>query len=382
MKRPLTAGENAFIDETMLEIFIEHGANTVFEHAIAVLSQTGPDRIWLPMQQDAPGFVVQKNGPAHYSIDLSRLHEDTAKLHVVLQTGSDASTLNSFNWVRANIGSFTVEIGLSDLAVSCIVFAEVYRKDGRWKIRAKKDGVFNGIEELGKRLGLQLRDLSKVRSKLERENGRPSDGAGPGADNGSEWGGSAFLVSSSHFLTNAHVVAGAKRVLITGFGGQYEAEPVIVDHSNDLALIRSARPEALAPLTLRTYPGPVLGEQATSIGFPLANVLGSGAKLGEGIVSGLLGPKDDARAFQITSPIQPGSSGGPVLDSSGQVIGVVTSAILGTQNVNIATRVSLAISLIEAAGVPVRYAGEGKAISTTQLARNCVPLVWRLKCNS
>ena len=64
------------------------------------------------------------------------------------------------------------------------------------------------------------------------------------------------------------------------------------------------------------------------------------------------------------------------------LIGVVTSAILGTQNVNIATRVSLAISLIEAAGVPVRYVGKGKAISTTQLARNCVPLVWRLKCNS
>ena len=82
-----------------------------------------------------------------------------------------------------------------------------------------------------------------------------------------------------------------------------------------------------------------------SIGFPLGDLLGSGHKLTTGVVSAVKGLKDDPRFFQITAPVQPGNSGGPILDNSGVVLGVLTASLVGQdaesvpQNVNFALRV-------------------------------------------
>jgi S1-C subfamily serine protease len=72
---------------------------------------------------------------------------------------------------------------------------------------------------------------------------------------------------------------------------------------------------------------PKVGERVVAIGFPLADFMGSKAKLTSGDVSSLSGIADDPRAFQVSAPIQPGNSGGPLLNSSGQAVGIVTAKL-------------------------------------------------------
>src|SRR5262249_17623997 len=79
--------------------------------------------------------------------------------------------------------------------------------------------------------------------------------------------------------------------------------------------------------TLRQSPPLRAGEQAISYGFPLAGVLATEGNLTIGHVSALHGLGDDPNSIQITTPIQPGNSGGPLLDNSGNVIGVVTATL-------------------------------------------------------
>jgi Trypsin-like serine proteases, typically periplasmic, contain C-terminal PDZ domain len=380
MKRALIAGENQVVTDTVLHLYVDHGGTHSTQFGIAAIPLNGPDRPFLPYEGEPPRYAVRGDGPHSYEIDLSMLHHDTDMVALALHPGPGASMLSNLVWARPTVGMFTVDIPSPELMVGCLIFAELYRHKGTWKIRAKCDGVVDGLVETGRRLGVQLTDSTRSAPANPPAPGpRPGPTPGP-AGRGPEWGGSAFLVADRHLVTNAHVVTGSSRVFVTGFGGRHEAEAVVIDENNDLAVIRIANYDRHTPLVFRSNPGAVLGENVTSVGYPLAHVLGAGAKLGEGIVSGLLGPNDDARFFQMTAPIQPGSSGGPVFDASGLVIGISTSTFAGQQNVNLAVRSHLAASLCEAAGIPIRYEAERPPVSMSQLARDCTPLVWRLEC--
>jgi S1-C subfamily serine protease len=146
--------------------------------------------------------------------------------------------------------------------------------------------------------------------------------------------GSGFLIGPTAFVTNYHVIEGAAWVTVK-LG---DAEPVRVDAAfgvapeRDLAILQL--PEAGPPLQF-SLNEPTIGERVVAIGNPL----GMEATVSEGIVSGLRS-LDDMDFYQITSPISPGSSGGPVLNRLGQVIGVVTWYIEGGQNLNFAVPVA------------------------------------------
>jgi S1-C subfamily serine protease len=78
---------------------------------------------------------------------------------------------------------------------------------------------------------------------------------------------------------------------------------------------------------LRQGRGVRLADSVVVAGFPLTGLLSSGLNVTTGAVSALAGPGDDRRLIQITAPVQPGNSGGPLLDSSGNVVGVVVSKL-------------------------------------------------------
>jgi hypothetical protein len=106
---------------------------------------------------------------------------------------------------------------------------------------------------------------------------------------------------------------------------------------------------------------PLLGEAVATYGFPYAGVLSSSGNFTSGNITALSGMKDDTRFLQTSTPIQPGNSGGPLLDSSGRVVGVVVSqldaiAIMQTdrsvpQNVNFAIQSPIVINFLSAKGV-------------------------------
>lgn len=161
--------------------------------------------------------------------------------------------------------------------------------------------------------------------------------------------GTAFaVVSRRSLLTAFHVVDEARSIDALCANGQRLAATLTkVDPANDLALLSIAVPTPAA-LELSPDNAATLGERVFTIGFPVPNLLGPDPKYSEGTISALSGPRGSASLLQISVPLQPGNSGGPLSDASGRVVGVVTStASIGAfvrgsgtlpQNVNWATR--------------------------------------------
>ena len=146
--------------------------------------------------------------------------------------------------------------------------------------------------------------------------------------------GSGFFIDSDRVVTNRHVIDNAYRAEVHSYTGSvYPVKGVIaVDAEGDLALLRvDARPGQVRPLSLdRTSPQE--GESVVVIGNPF----GLEGSVSNGIVSAVRDIPTFGRIIQITAPISPGSSGSPVVNMQGQVIGVATLQITGGQSVNFA----------------------------------------------
>lgn len=141
--------------------------------------------------------------------------------------------------------------------------------------------------------------------------------------------GTGFFITSSLIATNYHVVADAKEIEIT-FQNNTKAPAVVAakDPINDLALLKVTGFEQIAkPASIGQYNDIKEGIQVFAVGFPMAGEMGAHAKIGEGIINGVTGLDDDIRMMQISVPIQPGNSGSPLYNASGQVIGIITSTL-------------------------------------------------------
>ena len=130
--------------------------------------------------------------------------------------------------------------------------------------------------------------------------------------------GSGFFVNPTDLVTNAHVVAGCTRLQL---GDGTAAEVITVDADRDLAAL-SVNRRTDAWLTLGDARPARLGEVAVALGYPLVDLLGDGVSVTLGNISALPGGADRLR---FTAPIQPGNSGGPLLNAAGQVLGVVVA---------------------------------------------------------
>jgi S1-C subfamily serine protease len=132
-----------------------------------------------------------------------------------------------------------------------------------------------------------------------------------------------FVVSSSgHAITNQHVAGGCTELRIQGREGV--AKFVTDDKVNDLALVQ-VQGAVTDFARIASDPGKLRqGEDIVVFGFPLNAVLSSGGNLTPGIVSALTGLGNNTNQIQITAPIQPGSSGSPVLSKKGDVVAVVS----------------------------------------------------------
>ncbi|HXT63994.1 MAG TPA: trypsin-like peptidase domain-containing protein [Pyrinomonadaceae bacterium] len=146
--------------------------------------------------------------------------------------------------------------------------------------------------------------------------------------------GSGFFVDVDRVVTNRHVIDGAYRAEVHSVSGSsYPVKSVLaVDAEGDLALLKvDAPPNLVRPLSLdRTSPQE--GESIVVIGNPF----GLEGSVTNGIVSAVRDIPGFGRIIQITAPISPGSSGSPVVNMQGQVIGVATLQVAGGQSVNFA----------------------------------------------
>ncbi len=174
--------------------------------------------------------------------------------------------------------------------------------------------------------------------------------------------GSGVVVSDAgDIVTNEHVIRNCARVRIQPAG--LEVKVVAKDARNDLALLRGEGQTLLA-VRLRSGRNVRLGEEVVALGYPLKGVLSSGTVVTTGIVNALSGLNDDTSAFQISATVQPGSSGGPILDRSGSLVGIVRARLLPTgpanpQNVNFGINLATVGSFLDSHSVAFQVAQPG-----------------------
>ena len=126
-------------------------------------------------------------------------------------------------------------------------------------------------------------------------------------------------------------------------------------------------------------------------GYPLQGLLTSKASVTTGIISALAGPKEDKKLVQITAPVQPGNSGGPVLDQHGNVVGIVVSKLNVfkvasviedvPQNVNFAIKAGVIANFLETTPIsPVFSVESSGSLSLADLAERAKSISLFLKC--
>ncbi len=155
--------------------------------------------------------------------------------------------------------------------------------------------------------------------------------------------GSGFFISEGVIATNAHVIegAGSGTAKLVGAAQTFPILGILaVDRHADLALVEVS--VAAPALHLSDAPMPAVGDDVYVIGNPL----GLEGTFSQGIVSGIRIVGTDS-LIQMTAPISPGSSGGPVLDGSGDVVGVSVATFKEGQNLNLAVPVSYLAHLFE-----------------------------------
>lgn len=205
--------------------------------------------------------------------------------------------------------------------------------------------------------------------------------------------GSGFFITPTLLVTCAHLVEGATQISVEfRSDGKLPAARIAVDRVNDLALLRVVGWELFAtPLVLAPPRGDSIGERIYGAGFPTPGVLGRSLKFSDGIINSLTGLADDPRAFQINLAVLPGLSGGPLLNTHGQVCGIlIPNQALGyffykgqsvPASANFAIKASALSALLNSLGDGERYAiGDNSAASLdlpqiAEIAKNATVLI-------
>ena len=150
-------------------------------------------------------------------------------------------------------------------------------------------------------------------------------------------------------------------------GQLYDAEVVRKDEGADLAVLKVSgkfKPLPLADSRLAKQGGKVF-----TLGFPKVSIQGDEPKFTEGSISSLYGIRDDSAQFQVSVPVQPGNSGGPLVNTAGQAVGIIVATIPGLQNVNYAIKSNRARPLFDdVPGIHLLAAEAGVTLTGEQVA--------------
>ena len=215
----------------------------------------------------------------------------------------------------------------------------VEESPGYYSVRVEKDG-YNSFQQ-----GIQLKndmDVWASLTKKEKPKPEPKPEPPPLKLIGT---GTGFLVNKKYIVTAEHVVEDCNEVTVRHKHKEYQTAIAARDSSNDLGLLLLEEPFK-HNAKLRGGKAIRLGERIATYGYPLFGELSDSAKITQGNINSLAGLGNDSRVIQFDAPTQPGNSGGPVLDSSGNVVGVVSHGLskkYADQSGHIAQNVNFAV---------------------------------------
>jgi TPR repeat protein len=257
-------------------------------------------------------------------------------------------------------------------------------KDQRDRTINKRDRVAGTMTAQQLAEGQRLAREWKPKMNISPARQQETSGSQPTAS------GTGFIISrQGHVLTNNHVIDGCMTIRTTNEDRKMQLTVVGTDPENDLALLKLPSP---SPNIARFREGRNIraGDGVVTVGFPLHGLLASEANVTTGAVSALAGIGNDTRFLQITVPIQPGSSGGPLLDQSGNIVGIIVGKLDAIkiakttgdlpQNINFAINGAVAKSFLDANSVEYELASSGKKLESSDVGRQAKHFTLLLEC--
>ncbi len=282
------------------------------------------------------------------------------------QGGTDAqANLGMMYYDRRGVGN-NIVFAYAWINLASSIGHGFISKDKVNAIKSLRDNIELELTQSQRAEGQRLASNWKKGDILQSSNDSAAVSTSPDVKPSKQATGTAFVVSSEgHALTNHHVINGCAEVKIAGREGVVKV--ITSDSVNDLALLQfSGKVNDIA--TLNPDLGKLRqGDDIIVFGYPLNWVLSSGGNLTPGTISALTGMGNNTNQIQITAPIQPGSSGSPVMDKKGNVVGVVSMKLSDTkmvkstgsvgQNVNFAVNGQTVKSFLDANKVPYKTGG-------------------------
>ena len=194
----------------------------------------------------------------------------------------------------------------------------------------------------------------------------------------SSWSGSGIAIGTKLIATNHHVVDGATNLAIyfPDTDKEYRAEVVTVDETHDLAVVKVVDPTFNGFNNIKYgFKSEVedVGMGVFVLGYPLVQSMGTEIKLTTGVVSSRSGFQGDQSQYQISAPVQPGNSGGPLFNDNGELIGIVSAKHTEAENVSYGVKLSHLKTL--ASNVEGVNLNRNSQISNLSLSEKCKSVI-------
>ncbi|MCG3858808.1 trypsin-like peptidase domain-containing protein [Psychrobacter sp. Ps2] len=397
------------------------GANTVIENTKCAIafSTTKPlgfgqqlGLLWLPLDAYrkavcSPAYLHEskdwaqldnKDNPSTWQLDLPQLFDTLGVSFLQLiayvyhepSLNLPAVELNDVS-LTLNNGDIRYNFTTNERHVKAAIILEIYQRNGQFKCRALGEASTQGLASLEHhvQVSLNVRPPSThtlIQEAQQQQRIQLNNEARPPrhVQAGETWTGTAFAIDPYHLLSCYHVIESAAMVGIRQQGQpDREAQVVLSDIGSDSAIIRVSDPLP-SHLPLAQQCVDILGETITTLGFPLSG-LSSQLQVTQGCISGLTGLNNDIRHTQFTAPIQPGSSGSPLLLPTGEVVGMVTSSLVHehAQNMNYAVKFQLLSALLASAGISLENTTDltsATPLTTPQLSKQSRSALWLVGC--
>ncbi len=229
------------------------------------------------------------------------------------------------------------------------------------------DSKYIGFSSWGDKTTIKYFEVKEfIKNQDQSTQSEPNDlGEGNETWKGS---GSGFILSSDGYIvTNHHVIDKSKSIEVTITNDEgikdYSAELIKSDESIDLAILKINDKKFLSNVKIANgirRSGVRAGEEVFALGYPLTFIMGEEVKFTDGRISSLTGFQGDIKSFQTTIPIQPGNSGGPMIDHQGNLLGITTSVLNKkvAENVSYSIKISNMLDLIEVLPFDIQLPGE------------------------
>jgi len=212
--------------------------------------------------------------------------------------------------------TFTIVQGNDYLKISNVVNQELSKKGYSASITSDT-GIINGIMGTFRQAVIN----AQINAMINGAQGGSASKERTGSS------GTGFFVNDNGtVVTCAHVIIGAKKVAVDINGTRYDATVISINESTDLAIIKIDY-ASNSYFSLSEFEKENIGNKVSVLGYPLPGILGTEIRLTDGLISAKSGINSNPTYFQMSVPVQPGNSGGPIFNESFQVVGIASSKL-------------------------------------------------------